>query len=97
VSASLVEVDLDDPELRTDVDEAGADGPVQAVRFTFEVESGTLLGRLGARATVAPNDDGSVTVNGSTEFRAADFDVHLPGLGHLRGVCHWTVVVVPRG
>jgi hypothetical protein len=72
-------------------------GRGQAFRFTFDVESGALRGRLVARATVEPNDDGTVTVAGATEFRAADFDVHLPGLGHLRGVCHWTVVVVTRG
>ena len=76
--------------------EAPANGPGQSFTFTFDVESGSLRGRLEASAVVAGNDDGSVTVTGATEFRAADFDVHLPGLGHLRGVCHWTVVVLPR-
>ncbi|MGZ4730027.1 MAG: hypothetical protein ACXWB2_20110 [Acidimicrobiales bacterium] len=87
VTASLIEIGGD---------EAPPSGRGQAFRFTFEVESGTLRGRLGARATVSSNDDGSVTVTGATEFSAADFDLHLPGLGHLRGVCHWTVVVLPR-
>ena len=87
VDASLVDVGESD---------LPADGSGQAFTFTFEVESGNLRGRLGASARVAPNRDGSVTVAGTTEFRATDFDVHLPGLGHLRGVCHWTVVVRPR-
>lgn len=86
VSASLVEVSRGD---------APAADEGQSFMFTFEVESGSLRGRLEAKAVVAPNDDGSVTVTGATEFRATDFDVHLPGLGHLRGVCHWTVVVLP--
>ncbi len=90
VSASLVDVAPSGEE----IEDAAPRG--QVFRFTFEVESGNLRGRLGARATVVPNDDGSVTVSGATDFRASDFDVHLPGLGHLRGVCHWTVVVVPR-
>ena len=81
------------------VDISGGDAPAtdrsQSFTFTFDVESGSLRGRLEAKAVVTPTGDGSVTVTGATEFRAADFDVHLPGLGHLRGVCHWTVVVLP--
>jgi hypothetical protein len=66
-----------------------------ALRFTFEVESGRLRGRLQARCHLRAGDDGSAVAVGTTEFRAADFDVHLPGLEHLRGTCTWRIVVLP--
>jgi len=96
VSASLIDVTPTDGSTGEDGDDLDAGvAPGQGFRFTFEVESGALRGRLGAQATVLTADDGSVTITGATEFGATDFDVHLPGLSHLRGICRWTVVVVP--
>ena len=66
-------------------------------RFSFEVTSGSLHGELAARCRIETAEDGVAVVHGSTEFRAGDFGVHLPGLDHLHGTCHWTVVAVPDG
>ena len=71
------------------------DAPADGYRFSFVVESGPLQGHLTAVCRVEWRDDGAAVVRGTTEFSAADFDLHGPGIDHLRGTCEWTVVAVP--
>jgi hypothetical protein len=72
------------------------DEPGGSYRISFVVESGPLRGRLQATCQIEWGDDGAAVARGTTEFRAADFDIHVPGLDHLRGVCEWTIVAVPH-
>jgi hypothetical protein len=96
VSARLLTIETDEGAPTSEQGGPASDGGTPGYRFTFDVESGRLRGRLQARCRIVVGDgDGSATVTGVTEFRASDFDVHLPGLDHLRGVCDWTVVMVP--
>ena len=109
VTMSISELDFGNPLLtrttRSALNLAG-DGSVtgrlleaerddEGLRFTFEVESGRLRGRLRARCRLSPSADGSAVAVGRTDFRAEDFDLHLPGLEHVRGTCTWRIVVLP--